>query len=176
MKVRHRRDSGSPDKVVLEMTPMIDVVFQLLTFFIFTFRVVQVEGDFNIRMPAAAAAKSIDTPETETIKIRMRAQENGDLASLTLDSKPITPTQGSLFDELHLRIRQKYSDGSGPTATAGTTEAEFECDYNLKYVNVINAITAISGFKVGSGDEAKVVRLIEKIRFAPSKGKPAKSG
>jgi len=176
MKVRNRKKSGD-DKIQLEMTPMIDVVFQMLTFFIFTFKVVQPEGDFNIRMPAAAAAnKSIDQPEIQVIKIRMRAQENGDIASLSLDSKPLTPTQGSLFDELHLRVRSKYSDGSGPTATAETTEAEFECDHNLKYVNVINAISAISGFKVGSGDEAKVVRLIEKIKFAPAKGKPAKSG
>jgi biopolymer transport protein ExbD len=159
------------------MTPMIDVVFQMLTFFIFTFRVVQVEGDFNIRMPASqASAKPLEDAETTTIKIRMRAQENGDLASLSYNAKQLTPTTGSLFDELHLRIREEYSDGSGPNAKAGTTEAEFECDYNLKYVNVINAITAISGFKLGSGDDAKVVRLIEKIKFAPAKGKPAKSG
>ena len=39
------------DKVAVDMTPMIDVVFQLLVFFALTLNVVEAEGDFRIRMP-----------------------------------------------------------------------------------------------------------------------------
>jgi biopolymer transport protein ExbD len=42
------------DKIELQMTPMIDIVFQLLVFFIMTFKIVSQEGDFNIKMPLAA--------------------------------------------------------------------------------------------------------------------------
>ncbi len=33
------------------MTPMIDVVFQLLIFFMLTLKIIAPEGDFNINMP-----------------------------------------------------------------------------------------------------------------------------
>ena len=55
MKIRHT-GSALPDKIELNMTPMIDVVFQLLSFFMFTLKIAQVEGNFNIKMPAATAA------------------------------------------------------------------------------------------------------------------------
>ncbi len=38
------------------MTPMIDIVFLLLVFFLFSFKIVVQEGDFNIRMPVAGPA------------------------------------------------------------------------------------------------------------------------
>ena len=45
------------EKITLQMAPMIDVVFQLLVFFIMTFKIVTLEGDFNIRMPLAALSE-----------------------------------------------------------------------------------------------------------------------
>ena len=53
MKVRHSSSTGK-DKIELQMTPMIDIVFQLLVFFIMTFKIVAQEGDFNIKMPVSA--------------------------------------------------------------------------------------------------------------------------
>ena len=41
-------------KVPIDMTPMIDIVFQLLTFFVMTLKIATSEGDFNIKMPRAA--------------------------------------------------------------------------------------------------------------------------
>jgi hypothetical protein len=41
-------------------------------------------------------------------------------------------------------------------------EIEIDTDYNLRYEHVIDAITAVSGYK--SGDQT--VKLIERIKFA----------
>ena len=49
-----RRSSSLGDKVAIDMTPMIDVVFQLMSFFMCTLKVVAPEGDFDIRMPLGA--------------------------------------------------------------------------------------------------------------------------
>ena len=54
MKVRNQREQ---EKIEIQMTPMIDIVFQLLVFFIMTFKVVSMEGDFNIKMPLAAPSE-----------------------------------------------------------------------------------------------------------------------
>ena len=52
------RNTDRREHIVLQMTPMIDIVFQLLIFFVFTFKIVLPEGDFNIRMPSASASQS----------------------------------------------------------------------------------------------------------------------
>ena len=67
----------------MDMTPMIDIVFQLLIFFIMTFKIVAQEGDFNIKMPLAAASEVM--PDIDTLpplKLRLRADGNGNLAGL----------------------------------------------------------------------------------------------
>ncbi|MEK6237543.1 MAG: biopolymer transporter ExbD, partial [Planctomycetales bacterium] len=60
MKVRNQKDS---EKVELQMTPMIDIVFQLLVFFVMTFKIVSQEGDFDIKMPLAAPSEG--TPDED---------------------------------------------------------------------------------------------------------------
>ncbi|OYV83264.1 MAG: hypothetical protein B7Z73_16265, partial [Planctomycetia bacterium 21-64-5] len=75
MKIRKSAASGS-DKVEMQMTPMIDVVFQLLTFFVMSFKIVSQEGDFNIKMPLAAAGPSQEPQDLPPIKLRLTA--NGD--------------------------------------------------------------------------------------------------
>ncbi len=55
MRIR-KTGSGLGDKIELQMTPMIDVVFQLLIFFMFTFKIATQEGDFNVKMPIAGGA------------------------------------------------------------------------------------------------------------------------
>ena len=50
MKFRH---PIAYEKIELQMTPMIDIVFLLLIFFVMTFKIVAAEGDFNIKMPLA---------------------------------------------------------------------------------------------------------------------------
>ena len=53
-----RRRTRPHDTIRLQMAAMIDVVFLLLVFFVMTFRIVPVEGDFNVKMPLHADCKS----------------------------------------------------------------------------------------------------------------------
>ena len=74
MKFRHR--VSEEDKIELQMTPMIDIVFQLLVFFIMTFKIVAQEGDFNIKMPLAAPnAGTADDSLLPPLKLRLLADD-----------------------------------------------------------------------------------------------------
>ena len=169
MKIRGK-SSDKNEKIELQMTPMIDIVFQLLVFFIMTFNVVAQEGDFNIRMPAIGAPQDqLEDIEKQTLKVRMRADAAGNLKELKLDDAVLT-TGGNPFANLHNRILSKVQDAGGPDEAANLLEVEFECDYDLKYNNVIEAITAVSGSRARDSD--KVSKLIENIKFAQPKNKP----
>ncbi len=161
MKVRHVRRHGD-EEVEIAMTPMIDIVFQLLVFFIMTFKIVAPEGDFNIRMPIAAPSEGVpDDNQLPPIKIRMKSDDNGRLTSMQVGQYHV----GTSFPALHNQIREVVGDDRGPGCIAETAEAELDCDYNLQFKNVIRAITAASGYI----DDGRVIKIIEKIKFAPPK-------
>lgn len=165
MKLRGNRRN---EKIELQMTPMIDIVFQLLVFFIMTFKIVQPEGDFNIRMPAPAANNPTPPEMLPALRVIMTSNEKGDLTSLRLGDDSLTDTpESSAFDKLRGRIIGIVNDAGGP-GNAGDQKIELECDYNLDYEYVIQAITAVSGF-IKDGQR---YQLIEKIEFAPPKGGP----
>jgi len=156
--MRIRKSIGAlPDKIDLQMTPMIDVVFQLLIFFIFSFKIVVQEGDFNIKMPIAGGA-AMNTDVLPPFKVRLVAAEDGKLRGIELDGQPIDSFQ-SLHEQIIARIGV-----DAPASLKESAEVELDCDYGLHYRHVIDAITACSGYVAPDGN---IVKLIEKIRLAP---------
>ncbi|QGJ69797.1 Biopolymer transporter ExbD [Planctomycetales bacterium 10988] len=158
MKVRNQKET---EKVELQMTPMIDIVFQLLVFFIMTFKIVTPEGDFNIKMPLAAPSES--SMELDDIfpplKVRLTADGEGELASIRLGDQSI-----SNFDTLQREVLKIVGTDIGPNK-ASDFEVELDCDYNLKYEYVIDALTAVTGSR--DPESGQITKYIEKVKFAP---------
>ena len=157
-----RKRVASGDKVDIQMTPMIDIVFQLLTFFVFSLKITAMEGDFGIKMPLGITQGAADPSLLPPIKIRMVSNPDGDLAGIQLNDRPI-----SSFDALRLEIIGIVGDQRGPGSIQETAEVELDCDSNLNYEHVINAITSVSGYL---DDNKNIVKLVEKIKFAPPRG------
>lgn len=158
MRIRHR---GRDDKIELQMTPMIDVVFQLNIFFLFTFKIVLPEGDFNVQMPSAAAARAADPSEIPPLRLVLRAAPTGELADLQLSGRSFGNGRDA-FAQLQNYIRTQVVAEGG---AADEQEVEIDADYNLNYDYVVRAITAVTGY-VENGQPHK---LIERIKFTPPK-------
>jgi biopolymer transport protein ExbD len=157
MKIRRHEHT---EQLALQMTPMIDIVFQLMVFFVFTFKITLPEGDFNVRMPAQAG-QSAQPSETPLLKVRLRANEARELSSVELGDVPIVGADP--FGDLQARIRAMVDDSAGPGSS--DQEVEIEADFDLRYKYVMQAMTAVTGYI----DPATRVqhKLIEKVRFAP---------
>ena len=158
MKIRHKT-GGLPDKIDINMTPMIDIVFQLLAFFIMSLKIVTMEGDFNIKMPLGAPQESTTSPDIPPFKVRLTANANGDINTISIGERALAS-----FEGLHQHIINIVGDPRTGNTGASEAEVEIDADYNLKYENVIRAVTAVSGVKTEDGH---VVKLIEKIKFTP---------
>ena len=154
-----RRTSRLSDRVDINMTPMIDVVFQLLTFFMLTLKTVITEGDFEIRMPPGPAQGAVDDAPVPPIRVRLTAAADGQRTGITMNGTPVAD-----FDELRRRIVDLV--GSGPGSLADRAEVELDCDYQLKYSNVVDAIGAVSGVIQPDGS---ITELIKKIKLTPPK-------
>ena len=154
MKIRNRQDA---EKQELNMTSMIDIVFLLLVFFVMTFKIVEMEGDFSIRMPLAGSSSSVSDPTDLPLKLRIRADGDGRMTSMALNEINL----GNDFTKLRSNVVALVGTDAPAEGEEGP-EIEIDVDYNLRYAYVIEAITAVSGYKDGD----QVVKLIEKIKFA----------
>jgi biopolymer transport protein ExbD len=157
MLIRYARPTLG--KVEQNMTPMIDVVFQLLAFFVMTFRVFAIEGDFDIKMPQAAPgtmSQGLELP----LRVTLRSDESGRLTDLRFGDRSL----GISYEALQREIITLVGDGTRDRSLASHIELELECDARLHYDHVVRAITAVSGYINQRGE---AVRLIERIKFAP---------
>jgi biopolymer transport protein ExbD len=149
-----------PDKIAIDMTPMIDCVFQLITFFMLTIKTVIPEGDFDIRMPLGASAGAVPEDPPVTVRVKMTAGPDGELAGISMNGSGVGD-----FDALRQKIIGIVGVNTGPGG-AENTEVELDCDYGLKYINVVKAISAVSGMPQPDGT---IVELVKKIKFTPPK-------
>jgi biopolymer transport protein ExbD len=155
MKFRHSRTAN--DKTELSMTSMIDIVFLLLVFFVMTFKISAQEGDFNVKMPLQDSGAPADNTQVP-LKLRLKADADGTLNEIVLND---SQSFGTDWDQLRGYVVQLVGDQAGPTDEEGP-EVEIDLDPNLHYVHVIEAITAVTGYRSGND----VVRLIDRIKFA----------
>lgn len=156
------------EDIKLNMTSMIDIVFQLLVFFIMTFKVVSQEGDYNVRMPLAAItdSESIEEDPPELIRVMLRAGDTGSISTIEVDDEVEVKTLvaeniGDLYKQLNDYIDAKVSGGNDPESGVDT-EVEFDIDSSLKYGFTVRAIEAVSGKQLADGN---VKKLIENIKL-----------
>lgn len=162
MKLRNR---VIPGKIAVDMTPMIDVVFQLLIFFMCTLKVIEPEGDFDISMPLGApSASTVTDAELPPFKVRMEADGAGDLRALYFNGTNLGAGEQAfarLNSEVFRAITALQAIGKEQQEKQ---EVEIDPDYSLHYRYIINAIGACSG---RLGTNGVPVRYISRIKFAP---------
>lgn len=158
--MKFRTNLVNTHKVDTQITPMIDVVFLLLIFFMLTLKIVEPEGDFQINMPIAAPEPNQEMDlELPDIRIRLIANDDGSLNQILFGQRSLG-TGKAAFEKLNREIL-KIIGFPGNPATA-ETEVEIDADFNLHYENIVSAVSACSG----TLQDGQIVRYIEKIKFA----------
>lgn len=144
-----RRKPLAGAEVELPITPMLDMAFQLLTFFIFTYRPSSFEGLIDLALPTDAEARAakpadakpqdsdpIDLPARVTVMIRTPVAREGEgkpsgYVVIDEDAQSQSPLLLDLAElEKHLRaLRPKLGDNAG--------EVKIKADGWLKFEHVV---------------------------------------
>ena len=154
-----RLKANETEEIKMNMTSMIDIVFQLLVFFVMTFNPPQYEGDFSVKMPLNS-----DTPNDEiidpptVINVKLTSALDGTLSNILVNSVPVD--QSDLYGGLTKVIESELA-AEGDPDKARETEVDFDIARELKYAYTVAAIEAVSGKKEGD----VVTKLISKIKF-----------
>ena len=144
---RHRQSSAfvEPD---LPITPMLDMSFQLLAFFITTFNPTPTEGHIDVGLPAQKGGPSTKLPDptdaelVEDLTVRVDSDENGDIAAIALrqgegGAEVAIPGKGTqaranLFSELKKRLASLKAAKTGDKSFA-PPKIKLELPENLRY-------------------------------------------
>lgn len=103
MSKKHgKKKSGTKTEVEVQITPMLDMAFQLLTFFILTYRPAPVEGQFSLSLLPAQPVASLDAPAADpkaeasnapvalrTLSTTLRVGDGGRLGGITIGDNEI---------------------------------------------------------------------------------------
>ena len=124
---------GLPEDITFPVAPMLDMAFQLLAFFILTFKAPSAETHLDLHLPAAPvalpsategearprSARNVDTDLENDLLVRAEADDLGDLKTLRLGEAPVpdVATLGrrlrrytELLDGRPLRVRLVADD------------------------------------------------------------------
>ena len=66
-----KRSSDGPSKTDIDMTPMIDMTFQLITFFMFVMNFSEAEQDDRIQLPLSQLAKPVEGAMESPITLQL---------------------------------------------------------------------------------------------------------
>jgi len=167
MKIRNQKEEG--EKIELEMTSMIDIVFQLLIFFIMTFKIAASEGYFVMSLSDKPSAGPPDPNASITLTVTLPDGNgdgildtggfafNGKKLDYNSDPKALSPMQ-SLTQQILQEIPNPETRDENDSEPI---EVEIDAAPTLHYQYVMQAVDAVSGYKTDSG----TVKLIEKVRL-----------
>ena len=137
------------EKVVLQMTSMIDVVFQLLIFFMLTFKVLTPESQFSIEIPTKAGRPVDDMVMIPDLRVTLAADDKGEWTAAQIGVRPFGPNV--------LELAYEIADATG----GGKMPVEIAADPKIKYQFVMQLINACAGLNVTN------------IKFAPPRAAPS---
>jgi biopolymer transport protein ExbD len=137
-----RRKEEPAVEVTLPITPMLDMSFQLLSFFVVTFRPPSQEGQLSVDLPKLDASPKPTDPLTieDAPKDEYTITVNGDSEIRSISLKGATVTEkavadtGSLFTQL-----KQIADAKGKDAGA-TVSITIEADDRLVYSKLIEVM------------------------------------
>jgi biopolymer transport protein ExbD len=166
MRRRRKKKQRLEGEVTLNLAAMLDMAFQLLTFFILTFRPSPVEGDVLLRLPPPSSTNvspnSTDAGTNEddkslvigmhTITISVLGSANGSIHQIMFGSD--TPIAG--ISALDAKLRSIFSD---PNVVID--QVILQVGSKLNYDQLMQVIDVCTRQKLPNGDKLTKLSLVE---------------
>ena len=150
--------SSASSKVEIPMAPMIDIVFQLLIFFMLNLKIVAPEGDFKINLPRSGGPSEI---HDISLKVGLRSDPQGHLTQVTLAGRDLG-SDDAAFERLNQEILRII--GQPGSLIGRELEVELDADYETQHQYVVKAISRCTGrFDPQTNS---VTRYVERVKFA----------
>lgn len=154
MRRNRRRALDLPIEIQLPITPMLDMSFQLLAFFVITFRSTSAsEGQLDVALPRPVEARakdpsqidltkqtSADADESAEVTVSLAANPSGELSGITIHEQKektiAAPTAAELCAALQAELK-KSREASGKAGAI-----KIEAAATLRYARLVEVMDA----------------------------------
>jgi len=166
---RHKRKRPQTEEVTLNLAAMLDMAFQLLAFFILTFKPNPVEGQINLNLPPPVPimdqTKPTDEADNEgvgqaaakTLTITVVSAGNGQVASMTVGLAKLFegPLEGGRLRQLDRRLKDVF-------AIEGTfDQVLLRVGKSLDYGELMKIIDVCTKQKMADGKPVNKISFVE---------------
>jgi biopolymer transport protein ExbD len=122
MSLRRGHDADNSE-VSLPITPMLDMAFQLLTFFIFTYHPSGLEGQMDLNLPSEKAAAAREKDQVDPLTAPDRAQDLVPPSDLTVI---VRTQQDGVNNGIISALTLEQASGQKPVNDLKALEAELK--------------------------------------------------
>jgi biopolymer transport protein ExbD len=159
---RRKKKKHRSTAVELNLAAMLDMAFQLLTFFILTFKPAPVEGEIALRMPQAAppvktagqkmGSKESDDPlkGLDSLTVSVMANAQGGIGGLAIEDQSLG------IDNLEGRLKALLTD---PNSTL--KQVVIQAGSGLRYDALMNVVDKCTKQKLPNGEPLKRLSFVE---------------
>lgn len=157
--MKRRKKHSNQDSVDLNLAAMLDMAFQLLTFFILTFRPAPQEGEIALKLPPAVATQPARADRDEdaqpvvgldTLTISVAADARGEIASLAVAEQALTIER--LDARLRTLLAHPHSD---------LKQIVIQADAGLRYDALMQIVDKCARQKLADGRPLKRLSFVE---------------
>jgi biopolymer transport protein ExbD len=160
MRRRYQREQS---EVELNMASMLDMAFQLLTFFILTFRPAPLEGQISLRLPPpipvtkGAEQVGSDTTNTnlvkgvDTLTITIFADKSGEIGSLGIGESAVPN-----LTDLESRLEQIFADPDN-----SFEQVVIQVGSTLHYDALMKVVDICTHLKLANGQKLSKLSFVE---------------
>ncbi len=162
---RRRQSSGVQEEVELNMAAMLDMAFQLLAFFILTFKPSEVEAQISMRMPKEKAVT-----QGTTVNLDIKKEDDSESFDLPLDVMvAANPDGGIEYVKIGTHeFRDASAEGFYPSVTAkiasivgmsGCDGVRVSVSDSLKYEYLMHIVDICAQQTLPSGDRMTKISI-----------------
>ncbi len=171
MNRRHRKKSKS-NNVELNLAAMLDMAFQMLAFFVLTFKPAPVEGQLSMHLPPpvavtqeknqanpdAGGGEGPEQSDENTLNLFVTANERGDADVVKMGARPIS--KGALNKVLLARINEELKVVFNG-AQLPFDRIQLSVDPRLRYEELMKLVDLCTKQKLPNGELLQRISFIE---------------
>ncbi|HXY35683.1 MAG TPA: biopolymer transporter ExbD [Planctomycetaceae bacterium] len=166
-----RRLSRSKAEVELNLASMLDMAFQLLAFFILTFRPSPIEGQLSLHLPPAVPATNVQAERPDvaeaaeasgttakTLEVSVFADAEGDVSSVQVELRVAFqgPADQANLHKLDQKLHEAFAIEGSPFEQIVIRVAP-----DLRYEELMKVIDVCTRQKTADGQQLRKISFVE---------------
>ena len=162
---RHKKKSKGSEAVELNLAAMLDMAFQLLTFFILTFKASPIEGQINLKLPPPQPVTQIKQGQQagsddqnnnpvqglNSLVISLFSTPSGRIATMAVGEGPVAGVSA-----LDGRLKAVLGDAASPF-----DQVLIQVDSRLKYEELMKVVDVCTRQTLPSGEKLTKLSFVE---------------